>query len=72
MEVASEGGLLTSLGDWFWEAVFRYLSISERASAELVCKRWYSTLREWIFWGSLGLCQDSNMSGKVCLEKYCT
>ncbi|GMH42269.1 hypothetical protein BSKO_10188 [Bryopsis sp. KO-2023] len=57
-------GLIASLGDWFWESVFRRLAPSERACAELVCQRWYGVLRTWQFWEKLLLCHDGSLDGK--------
>ncbi|GMH42246.1 hypothetical protein BSKO_10165 [Bryopsis sp. KO-2023] len=58
-------GLLTSLGDWFWESVFKKISFSERARAELVCRKWYEVLRLRFFWTSVELTSDEKMAGQV-------
>ncbi|GMH41917.1 hypothetical protein BSKO_09836 [Bryopsis sp. KO-2023] len=55
---------VASLGDWFWETTFASLSLSERAHAELVCKRWYFTLRSPHLWIKLSVAGDSVISQK--------
>ncbi|GMH41987.1 hypothetical protein BSKO_09906 [Bryopsis sp. KO-2023] len=63
-----DGRMLTSLGDWFWESVFSCLTLSERAVAEVVCRKWAGMLRTWLFWEKLVLSKDDNKAGQWSVD----